>query len=219
MPRESKVNLKKRSGRIFVELAKLYPQAACALVHQSPLQLLVATILSAQCTDVRVNIITRQLFKKYKTAAHYAAVGQEELEGEIRTAGFYRNKAKNIRGAAKMIIERFGGKVPAAMDDLLSLPGVARKTANVVLSTAFGKNEGFVVDTHVKRLSDRLGLSKQKTPEKIERDLMALTKQDNWGYFSHLLVFHGRGLCTARKPDCPACPLNKKNLCHSAIVD
>ena len=219
MPRESKVNLKKRCGRIFAELAKLYPKAACALVHRNELQLLVATILSAQCTDVRVNIITRQLFKKYKTVAHYAAVGQEQLEGEIRTAGFYRNKAKNIRGSAKMIIEHFGGKVPDTMNDLLSLPGVARKTANVVLSTAFGKNEGFVVDTHVKRLSGRLGLSKQKTPEKIERDLMALTERDNWGYFSHLLVFHGRQVCTARKPDCPACPLNKKNLCHSAIVD
>lgn len=207
MPRESRTNLQKRCTEIFAVLRRTYPQARCALSHRSPMQLLVATILSAQCTDKRVNIVTKDLFKRYRSVKAFANVPQAELEDQIRTTGFFRNKAKSIRGAAARIISDFGGRVPDTMDDLLTLPGVARKTANCVLSSAFGKNEGVVVDTHVKRLAGRLGLSRQKTPEKIERDLMALFPRDDWGLLSHLLIFHGRTYCTARKPNCPECPL------------
>jgi endonuclease-3 len=199
----------------------VYPQARCALSHASALELLVATILSAQCTDKRVNIVTESLFAKYRTAKDYAQVPQEQLEQDIRSTGFYRNKARNIRQAAAMLVEKFSGQVPATMDDLLTLPGVARKTANVILGTAFGKSQGLVVDTHVIRLSDRLKLispTSRKKPGKIERDLMALVPQNRWIMFSHLLVFHGRGLCTARKPHCQACPLARKHLCPSAEV-
>ncbi len=215
MPREPKVNLKKRCDKIIAILKRTYPDAHCMLNRGNPLQLLIATILSAQCTDVRVNIVTKDLFKKYRTVAAYAAADQEELETDIRTTGFFRNKAKNIRGSAARIISEYSGKVPDNMADLLSLPGVARKTANCVLSNAFGKNDGVVVDTHVKRLAGRLGFSSQKTPEKIEQDLMPLLDQEDWGLTSHLLIFHGRETCTARKPNCPACKLNK--LCPSAF--
>ena len=216
MPRESKANLKKRATRIVAALNEAYPDATCSLDHRGPLQLLVATILSAQCTDKRVNIVTKDLFRKYKTAADYAAAAQEDLAEDIHSTGFYRNKARSIRGAAARIVEAFGGKVPREMDDLLSLPGVARKTANVVLGSAFGKNDGVVVDTHVMRLSQRLKLTRHKNNQgdRIEKDLMELVPRDGWSLFSHQLVHHGRAVCTARKPDCPPCPLNA--LCPSA---
>ena len=197
-------------------LNEAYPDATCSLDHRSPLQLLVATILSAQCTDKRVNIVTKDLFRKYKTAADYAAAAQEELAEDIHSTGFYRNKAKSIRGAAARIVAEFGGKVPDEMDDLLSLPGVARKTANVVLGSVFGRNDGVVVDTHVMRLSGRLKLTRHKNnqSDRIEKDLMKLIPRESWSLFSHQLVHHGRAVCSARKPDCPHCPL--RDLCPSA---
>ncbi|MHC4986538.1 MAG: endonuclease III [Planctomycetota bacterium] len=213
MPRESKADLKKRTAKIVTRLKKRFPNATCSLRHDTPLQLLIATILSAQCTDDRVNIVTEVLFAKYKTAADFAKVTQAALEKDIRSTGFFRNKAKNIRAAAGRIVDDFGGKVPRSMDDLLTLPGVARKTANVVLSNAFGKHEGVVVDTHVKRISGRLGLTTQTDPIKIERDLVDLVAHKDWGLFSHLLIFHGRQTCTARNPNCPDCVINK--LCPS----
>jgi len=197
-------------------LNKHFPNAHCELVHSSPLELLIATILSAQCTDKRVNIVTKDLFAKYRTPEDYANVPQNVFEQDIRSTGFYRNKAKNIRATAAIIVNDFGGKVPQTMAELLTLPGVARKTANVVLGNAFGKNEGVVVDTHVIRISARLKLTKQTTPEKIECDLMELVPRKNWTLFSHLIVFLGRSHCPARKPNCPACPLSAKKLCPSA---
>ena len=214
MARETKADKTKRTAKIFALLAKQYPNASIALKHSNPLQLLVATILSAQCTDKRVNIVTKDLFKKYKTLEDYAQTSQETLEQEIRTTGFFRNKSKNIRASAAKIIKEFDGKVPDTMDELLSLPGVARKTANVVLGNAFGKNEGFVVDTHIIRLAGRLKFSKHTDPVKIERDLMGLTPREDWAIDAHLLIFHGRTFCTARKPNCTDCPINK--LCPSA---
>ncbi|MHC4562180.1 MAG: endonuclease III [Planctomycetota bacterium] len=212
MPTESNSDLKKRTLKVIAALKNSYPDADCSLQHADPLQLLVATILSAQCTDDRVNIVTQDLFAKYTTAADYAAAPQDTLAEEVRSTGFYRNKAKNIRAAAAMIVDHYDGKVPATMTDLLSLPGVARKTANVVLSKAFGIYEGIVVDTHVKRLSGRLGFTANTDPTKIERDLMEIAPKKQWGHFSHLLIFHGR--CTARSPNCPNCPVSK--LCPSA---
>ncbi|MCD4823384.1 MAG: endonuclease III [Phycisphaerae bacterium] len=206
MARESQAKRIKRTAAVYAALKKQFPDAKCSLDYQNPLQLLVATILSAQCTDVRVNIVTKDLFKKYKTVRDFARASQETFEQDIRSTGFYRNKARNIIAAAA-IINNFGGGVPDTMDELLSLPGVARKTANVILSNAFGKNEGFVVDTHVKRLSARLGLSSQSNPVKIEQDMMELSPREEWATFGHLLVFHGRAFCTARKPDCPGCPI------------
>ncbi len=219
MPRESVANRKKRAGQITTALKQLYPQASCSLNHATPLELLVATILSAQCTDKRVNIVTQPLFAKYRTARDYAQVPQEQFEEDIRSTGFYRNKARNIRQASALLVEKFAGQVPKTMDELLTLPGVARKTANVILGTAFGKCEGVVVDTHVIRLCDRLKLvdpKNYKKPEKIERDLMKLLPPSQWTIFSHLLIFHGRALCTARKPNCQDCPLAKKTLCPAA---
>jgi len=215
MPRKSQTALKSRTAKIISVLSKRYPHAQTALRHANPFQLLVATILSAQCTDERVNSVTRELFKKYKTPADLAAASQKQLEDEIRSTGFFRNKAKNLRAASAKIVEDFSGKTPDSMAELLTLPGVARKTANVVLSGAFGKNEGIVVDTHVKRLAGRLGLSSQKTPEKIEQDLMKLVPRRKWGTFSHMLIYHGRAVCTARRPNCAGCQLNK--LCPSAF--
>jgi endonuclease III len=214
MGRESKANRKLRTARLIAGLKKAYPDAHCALTHGNPLKLLVATILSAQCTDKRVNIVTKTLFKKYKTPHHYADAPPGELENEIRSTGFYRNKAKNIRGACAKIISDFGGKVPRTMDELLMLPGVARKTANCVLGNAFGIAGGVVVDTHVMRLSGRLRLTTHTEPVKIERDLMELVPQDEWILWSHMLIFHGRAICSARKPDCTNCPI--ANLCPSA---
>jgi endonuclease-3 len=213
MPRESKANRTLRVAELIDTLKKVYPDAHCALTHGNPLKLMVATILSAQCTDKRVNIVTQTLFKKYKTVRDYADAPPEELENEIRSTGFFRNKAKNIRGACAKIISDFGGKVPRTMDELLTLPGVARKTANCVLGNSFGVAEGVVVDTHVIRLSGRLRLTKHKEPVKIERDLMELVPPDEWILWSHMLIFHGRAICNARKPDCENCPV--ATLCPS----
>lgn len=204
----------KRIGRIIGLLRERYPQPRTALEFQNPLQILVATILAAQCTDERVNRITPGLFWKYPTAAAFARADRTELEQEIRSAGFFRNKAKNIIGAARRIVEDFGCAVPDSMAALVTLPGVARKTANIVLSAGYGKAEGIAVDTHARRLSRRLGLSRHEDPEKIERDLLAVVPEQDWLDFNVLLVEHGRALCPARKPKCPECFLRR--LCPSA---
>ncbi len=196
-----------RLQKIFGALDKLFPVAQCALRHENAFQLLVATILSAQCTDVRVNLVTPELFRKYPTPQNFAALRQEVLEQDIRSTGFFRNKAKSIIGTARKIVGDFSGQVPRTMDELLTLPGVARKTANVVLGTAYGIPTGVVVDTHVFRIAGRLKLSKQKTPEKVERDLMRLVPQDRWISFSHQVIWFGRQICQARKPLCAECPL------------
>ncbi|HWB53521.1 MAG TPA: endonuclease III [Tepidisphaeraceae bacterium] len=199
---------KRRIGRILPILKKTYPQAKCSLRHNNALQLLVATILSAQCTDDRVNIVTKELFRKYKTAADYAAAAPEELEKDIQSTGFYRNKARSIRAMAQSLIDQHGGKVPKTMDELTALAGVGRKTANVVLGNAFNINDGVVVDTHVTRLSNRLGLTDHASDAvKIERDLMAVVPREDWTLWSHLLIHHGRAICQARKPKCDQCPL------------
>jgi len=205
---------KQRIGEIIAALYKAYPRSRTALRFESPLQILVATILSAQCTDERVNQVTPSLFRKYRTARDFASADQKILEGEIRSTGFFRNKAKSIIGASRKIVEDFDGVVPDNMEDLLTLPGVARKTANIVLSSAFKKAEGIAVDTHVKRLSQRLGLSKENVPDKIEQDLMAIVPQKDWIDFNYMLVLHGRAICPSRRPHCPECPL--RQLCPSA---
>lgn len=202
---------KAKAQNIFKILEKTYPAAKVALNFGNPLQILVATILSAQCTDKRVNIVTKALFKKYRTAKDYANANIKTFENEIRSTGFYKNKAKNIIKAAKMIISDFGAKVPSTMEELTKLPGVARKTANIVLYNGFGKIEGVAVDTHVRRLSQRLGFSKTDDPVKIERDLINLFDKEHWGRISELLIDHGRNVCIARKPKCPECVL--KDLC------
>jgi endonuclease III len=191
----------------FFDIA--YPNAQCTLLHSNPLELLIATILSAQCTDERVNIVTRDLFKKYRTPQDYASAPKEILEADIRSTGFYHNKAKNIQGACHTIIEKYRGTVPDTMEELLELPGVARKTANVVLGAAFGKAEGIVVDTHVFRVSRRLDLTASETPEDIEQDLMQSIPRSRWISFSHQVILHGRTTCKARKPLCLLCPLEK----------
>jgi endonuclease-3 len=206
---------KKRIGKIIARLRREYPDSRTALFHESPLQILIATILAAQCTDERVNKITPGLFEKYPTAADFAKADRAALEQEIRPTGFFRNKAKSIIGAAKTIVEDFGGEVPSTMDELLTLPGVARKTANIVLSSGFQKADGIAVDTHVRRLSGRLGLSRQTVPEKIEKDLMKIVPRTDWLDFNYMLVNHGRRVCRARKPLCPQCAIRK--LCPSAV--
>ena len=193
------------TAEVIKRLKRLYPDAHCALNHKNEFELLIATILSAQCTDERVNIVTADLFRKYRNVQDFVDAPQEDLEQDVRSTGFFRNKAKNIKGAAQRIVDEFGGEVPQNMDDLLSLPGVARKTANVVLGNAFGIASGVVVDTHVKRLSFRLGLTTQKTPEKVEKDLQKLVPEKDWVMFSHWLIFHGRQVCKARKPMCEEC--------------
>jgi len=198
-----------RTKKIIAGLEKTYPDAHCELVHQNPLELLIATILSAQCTDKRVNIVTEQLFKKYRSASDFANADISELENDVRTTGFYKNKARNIKAASRDIVEKHGGKVPQTMEELIELGGVGRKTANVVLGNAFDINVGVVVDTHVGRLSHRLGLTSHRAPEKIETDLMALVPQKQWTLFSHLLIWHGRRRCFARKPDCANCEIIK----------
>lgn len=203
-----------RVPQIIKILRRAYPESRTALHFRNPLQILVATILSAQCTDERVNMITPALFKKYRIAADYARADQAELEREIRSAGFFRNKARNIINAARKIVDDFNGKVPDTMESLVSLPGVARKTANIVLSSGYGKAEGIAVDTHVRRLSERLGLSAENDPEKIERDLLRIVPRKDWLDFNYLLVNHGRAVCQAKKPRCPECPV--KRLCPSA---
>ena len=202
---------KKRTGEIIKRLKKAYPDAHCALVHSNAFELLVATILSAQCTDERVNIVTANLFRKYRKPQDYLEVAQEELEKDIHSTGFFRNKAKNIQGACQKIIDVYGGEIPQTMDELLILNGVARKTANVVLGNAFGIASGVVVDTHVSRLSQRLGLTAEIAPEKIENDLSGLVDKKNWIMFPHWLISHGRKICQARKPKCSECVLN--NIC------
>ena len=204
----------RRIGPIVRLLRRHYPQARTALEFGNPLEILVATILAAQCTDERVNTITPGLFRRYPTAADLARADRAELEGIIRSAGFFRNKAKSIVGAARRIVEVYGGVVPDSMEELVTLPGVARKTANIVLSAGYGKAEGIAVDTHAGRLARRLGLSREEDPVKVERDLMALLPRKDWLDFNVLLVEHGRALCRARKPDCPACFL--AGLCPSA---
>jgi endonuclease III len=194
---------------LLKDLKKSYPDPECALHHENPLQLLVATILSAQCTDERVNKVTPALFARLKTARDFATVAPHELEKLVHSCGFYRSKAKNIRGMAALLIEKFGGNVPEEMDELLTLPGVARKTANVVLGTAFEKSVGVVVDTHVARLSKRLGLTKKEAPEKIEKELMAQIPKEDWIWFSGALIHHGRQVCKAMAPKCPECPVRK----------
>lgn len=200
---------KRRARRVYRKLEKTYPQARCALDHRDAYELLVATILSAQCTDERVNMTTPALFEQYPDPQALAKSKQPDIEKLIRSCGFYRNKARAIRGAARAIVDEHGGAVPQTMDELLALPGVARKTANVVLGNAFDKAEGVVVDTHVKRLSYRLGFTEQTTPDKIERDLMGLFDRRRWTMLSHLLIWHGRAICKARKPACGECPVLK----------
>jgi len=209
MPRETLKAMSTRLKKIIAALDQTHPEAHCELDHKSPLELLIATILSAQCTDKRVNIVTQDLFKRYRSAADYANAPLAELEQAIRTTGFFRNKARNIKAACQALVEKHGGKVPQTMEELIQLGGVGRKTANVVLGNAFGVNVGVVVDTHVARLSYRLGLTKQKTPEKIERELMSLVPQPQWTLFSHWLIWHGRRRCFARKPDCAHCEVLK----------
>ena len=204
---------KERIGEIVELLRKSYPRSRTALKFESPLQILIATILSAQCTDEKVNQITPDLFRKYPTALNFAQADPKTLEKEIRSTGFFRNKTKSIIKTSKKIVSDFGGKVPDSMESLITLPGVARKTANIVLSTAYEKAEGIAVDTHVKRLSHRLGLSKEKNPDKIEQDLLALVPKKDWINFNYMLVNHGRKVCQARKPKCPECVL--KHLCPS----
>ena len=202
-----------RIKKIWPILRKTYPQAKCALNHKNPLELLIATILSAQCTDVRVNIVTKDLFEKYKSAGDWAEAELEQIEQDIKSTGFYRNKAFNIKTACSRIVNDFGGKVPGTMEQILELDGVGRKTANVVLGNAFGL-PGIVCDTHVIRLSRRLAFSANSDPVKLEYDLMEIVPKKNWTLFSHLVIFHGRGVCKARKPDCQNCPIAK--YCPSA---
>ena len=203
-----------RIQEILKRLDQQYPDVTCALQHRSAWELLVATILSAQATDVRVNMVTPEIFKKYPTVADFAALKPEQLEPDIRSTGFFRNKSKSVVGAAKKIMSDFGGQVPDEMEKLLILPGVARKTANVVLGTWFKKSEGVVVDTHVHRISRRLELTRQDDPKNIEQDLMKIIPRDRWTQFSHQIIWHGRKLCIARSPKCAECPL--ENICHAA---
>jgi len=208
-------DLKKRTSTIIRRLKKAYPDAHCALNHTSAFELLIATILSAQCTDARVNIVTADLFRKFRGPEDYLKVRQKELEKDIHSTCFFRNKAKNIHAACKRIIEEYRGEVPRTMEEILTLGGVARKTANVVLGNAFGIASGVVVDTHVSRLSQRLGLTVNTTPEKIERDLAELVPKRDWVIFPHLIIWHGRQVCIARKPKCGECVLN--DICPSAF--
>ncbi len=203
----------KRVRIILKKLDEAYPAVTCALVHQSPFQLLIATILSAQCTDERVNQVTRSLFQKYRKPEDFAYADPRELEAEIRPTGFFRSKTKSIQGASKKIVEEFSGEVPRTMEQLLTLPGVARKTANVVLGTAFGIAAGIVVDTHVMRLAGRLDLTRNTDPKKIEQDLMRIIPKDKWIIFAHQLIWHGRRVCQARKPRCMEC--NLERICYS----
>ena len=207
---------KERTRKIIRRLRREYPEARCSLNHSNPLELLIATILSAQCTDERVNLVTADLFRKYRCAGDYTRVAQSELEADIRSTGFFRNKAKAIQGACRMIVERYDERVPQTIEELLELPGVARKTANVVLGNAFGITSGVVVDTHVARLSQRLGLTTHEQPEKIERDLMELVPRRDWIVFPHLLIAHGRRVCKARKPLCAECTVEP--LCPSSLL-
>lgn len=208
--------LKERVRKIIRSLKRAYQDAKCSLNHSNAFELLIATILSAQCTDARVNIVTQDLFRKYRKPGDYLKVSEKELQQDIRTTGFFRNKTKSIQGTAKGLLEQHGGEVPHTMEELLELPGVARKTANVVLGNAFGIRSGVVVDTHVTRLSHRLGLTAEKTAEKIERDLIAIVPKKDWVIFPHLLIAHGRAICRARNPLCAECVVEK--LCPSSYL-
>ncbi len=214
--RETRSRLKERTKEIIRLLKRAHPDAHCALNHSSAFELLIATILSAQCTDERVNIVTADLFRKYRRPEDYLKVPAVELQQDVRTTGFFRNKTKSIQGACKMLVEEFGSEVPRTMDELLKLPGVARKTANVVLGVAYGIAAGVVVDTHVSRLSQRLRLTKHKDAGKIEADLMELVPRKDWIVFSHLLIFHGRRVCKARRPLCEECVVER--LCPSSSL-
>ncbi len=204
---QSQASTQERAAAMVSRLRVAYPDARCSLTFRTPLELLVATVLSAQCTDERVNQVTARLFEKYRSAAEYAAAPEGELEEDIKQTGFYRNKAKHLREAGAQLVQRFGGEVPRTMDELVTLPGVARKTANVVLGNAYGIVDGVVVDTHVARLSQRLGLTASEDPAKIEQDLMAALPRSDWLDWSHLLIYHGRAVCQARKPLCGQCML------------
>lgn len=208
--------LKQRTRKIIAALKRAYPDAKCSLNHSNAFELLIATILSAQCTDERVNIVTADLFRKYRKPEDYLKVAPSTLQKDIRTTGFFRNKTKSIQGTAKALMEKYSSRVPETMDELLELPGVARKTANVVLGNAFGVLSGVVVDTHVTRLSRRLALTKEKTAEKIEKDLVAIVPKKDWVIFSHLLIAHGRKICKARNPLCAECVVEK--LCPSSYL-
>ena len=214
---ETETELDKKAGvlKIIELLEKEYPAAKTALHYTKPLEMLIATILSAQCTDKRVNIVTKSLFKKYLTAEDYANADSSELEQDIRSTGFFRNKAKNIKNTCRLLVEKYDSQVPRTMEELLELPGVARKTANIVLSNAYGIIEGVAVDTHVRRLAQRLGLTKNKYPNKIEADLMRNVPKSQWKRIADLLIFHGRNVCIARKPKCSSCSLNQ--VCPSAF--
>ncbi len=214
MPRESLAAKKERMEALLKGLKRTYPDAHCELNHATPFQLLIATILSAQCTDKQVNIVTESLFQKYRSAADFANAPLHQVENDIRRIGLFRSKAKNIRACCQILVERYRGDVPQTMDELVALNGVGRKTANVVLGNAFNINTGIVVDTHVARLANRLGLTRETTPEKIEQALMKLTPQKDWAMLSHLLIWHGRRRCPARKPDCAGCEI--RDLCPSA---
>ena len=214
--RETKSQKKERTEQLIKLLKRAHPDAHCALNHSNAFELLIATILSAQCTDERVNIVTADLFRKYRKPADYLKVPETELQQDIRTTGFFRNKTRSIQGACKILVEEFDGEVPKTMEELLQLPGVARKTANVVLGVAYEVAAGIVVDTHVTRVARRLGLTKQADAVKIENDLIALVPKKDWIIFSHLLIFHGRRICKARRPLCEECPLEK--LCPSSIL-
>jgi len=214
--RETKSQRRERTAEIIKLLKRAHPDAKCALNHSNAFELLIATILSAQCTDERVNIVTADLFRKYRKPEDYLKVRDTELQQDIRTTGFFRNKTKSIQGACRVLIEEFGGEVPRTMEELLRVPGAARKTSNVVLGVAYGIAEGVVVDTHVSRLSQRLKLTRQKDPVKIEKELMELVPRKDWIIFSHLLIFHGRRVCKARRPLCEECVVEK--LCPSSIL-
>lgn len=216
MENETELEKKERVNQILELLNKEYPNAKTALNYTSPLEMLVATLLSAQTTDKQVNQVTKELFKKYKGAEDYAIADLEELEKDIRSTGFYRNKAKNLKNTGRMLVEKYNSKVPRTMEELVELPGVARKTANIVLSNAFGIIAGVAVDTHVRRLSQRLGLTENKNPDKIEADLMEIVPKSQWESITDLLIFHGRNICIARKPKCDVCVLNK--ICPSAFT-
>jgi endonuclease-3 len=215
-PQNTNSDDQNRALKTIELLEKEHRDAKIALNHANPLELLIATILSAQCTDERVNIVTKTLFKKYRSVEDYAGADLKELEQDIRSTGFYRNKARNIKKCCQMILDKFGSQVPRAMEEILELPGVARKTANIVLSNAYGVVEGIAVDTHVRRLSRRLGLTVNDNPDKIEQDLMKLVPKSKWMRFTELLIFHGRKTCTAKRPKCETCVVNR--LCPSAFT-
>ncbi|HEY5404326.1 MAG TPA: endonuclease III [Pyrinomonadaceae bacterium] len=215
-PKETTEELKKRTLEIIRKLKRAYPGAKCSLNHSNAFELLIATILSAQCTDDRVNIVTADLFRKYRKPEDYLKVSPRELEKDIQSTGFFRNKTKSIQGTAKMLTETYGGEVPKTMDELLELPGVARKTANVVLGNAFDIKAGVVVDTHVTRLSHRLNLTQEKTAEKIEQDLIPIVPKKDWVIFPHLIIYHGRKTCKARNPQCAECVVEKN--CPSSFL-